>query len=141
MHSMAERNVFYLLAALIFSSSFCLTSNGAAASSNQVQRRPNIIILFADDLGYGDLSCYGHPVIRTQHLDQMAEEGIRLTSFYAASSICTPSRAALLTGRYPLRSGLPTVLGPQSENGLPASEITLAEALKSQGIKGSRLRF
>jgi arylsulfatase A-like enzyme len=62
--------------------------------------RPNVIIIFADDLGYGDLGCYGSPTIRTPHLDQMASEGLRFTDFYSASEVCSPSRAALLTGRY-----------------------------------------
>lgn len=97
--------------------------------------RPNIVVLFADDLGYGDLSSYGHPTIRTPNLDRMAMEGIRLTSFYAAAPACTPSRAALLTGRYAVRVGLPFVLGPESENGLPPEEITMAEALKDQGYR------
>lgn len=97
--------------------------------------RPNIVVLLADDLGYGDLSSYGHPTIRTPHLDRMAEEGVRLTSFYAAAPSCTPSRAALLTGRYPVRSGLPHVLGPDARTGLPASEVTLAEALKARGYR------
>jgi arylsulfatase A-like enzyme len=95
----------------------------------------NIVVLFADDLGYGDLSCYGHPTIRTPQLDNMAAEGIRLTSFYVAAPACTPSRVALLTGRYPVRVGLPHVLGPDSENGIPESEITLAEALKEEGYR------
>lgn len=103
--------------------------------SQPTQQAPNIVLLFADDMGYGDLSSYGHPLIRTRNLDQKAEEGIRLTSFYVAASSCTPSRAALLTGRYPLRSGLPRVLFPNAKNGLPASEITLAEALKAEGYQ------
>jgi arylsulfatase A-like enzyme len=105
-----------------------ITSEGEA-------KQPNIIILFADDMGYGDLGCYGHPLIRTPHLDQMSKEGIRLTSFYVAESLCTPSRAALLTGRYPFRSGMHFVLGPESTNGLPASEFTMAEGLKSKGYR------
>ena len=67
--------------------------------------RPNFIIFFADDMGYGDLDCYGHPNIRTPNLNQMASEGVRLTSFYSTASVCTPSRVALLTGRYPVRTG------------------------------------
>lgn len=106
---------------------------GCAAQS-EAPERPNIVLLFADDLGYGDLSSYGHPTIRTPNLDRMARQGIRLTSFYAAPS-CTPSRAALLTGRYPIRSGMTHVLFPYSETGLPTSEITLAEALKAEGYR------
>jgi len=96
-------------------------------------QRPNIVILFADDLGYGDLGCYGHPTIRTPNLDRMAAEGMRFTQFYSAAAVCTPSRAALLTGRLPLRSGLTRVLSPFSAGGIPASEVTLAEALKDAG--------
>lgn len=100
---------------------------------------PNIVILFADDLGYGDLGCYGHPTIRTPHLDQMASEGVRFTDFYTAAPVCTPSRAALLTGRHAIRSGMIQmpgtrgVLFPDSKGGLPPEEITLAEALKPAG--------
>jgi arylsulfatase A len=96
--------------------------------------KPNFIIIFADDLGYGDLGCYGHPTIRTPHLDRMATEGVKLTSFYA-QPICTPSRAALLTGRQPVRSGLIGNIFPEFETGLPSSEITLADALKREGYR------
>jgi arylsulfatase A len=99
--------------------------------------RPNIVIIFADDLGYGDLGCYGHPTIRTPNLDRMAAEGMRFTEFYSAAEVCTPSRAALLTGRYPIRSGMChdqfRVLRPRSLGQLPDNEITLAEALKAKG--------
>ena len=70
------------------------------------ERSPNIIIIFADDLGYGDLGCFGHPTIQTPHLDRMAAEGMKLTQFYSAAPVCTPSRAALMTGRLPARSGM-----------------------------------
>lgn len=109
-----------------------LTSSPLQASV-ETAAHPNVIIILTDDLGYGDLSSYGHPTIRTPRLDRMAEEGLRLTSFYAAASFCTPSRAGLLTGRYPIRVGLPYVLGPEAENGLSPKEITLGSALKSLG--------
>ena len=111
------------------------------ASIAQAQDRPpNFIIIFADDLGYGDLASFGHPTIRTPHLDQLAAQGQRWTSFYSAASVCTPSRAGLLTGRLPVRSGMVSnhpnvrrVLFPDSAGGLPQSEITLAELLKTRG--------
>ena len=100
-------------------------------------KKPNFIIVFADDLGYGDLACYGHPTIRTPNLNRMAAEGQRWTNFYVGASVCTPSRAALMTGRLPIRSGMCSdqrrVLFPDSAGGLPRTEVTLAEALKPQG--------
>ncbi len=99
--------------------------------------KPNFVVVFADDFGYGDLACYGHPSIATPNLDRMAAEGQRWTDFYAAACVCTPSRAALLTGRLPIRSGMcddrRRVLFPNSKGGLPDSEITLAETLKPLG--------
>jgi arylsulfatase A len=101
------------------------------------EKKPNVVIIFADDLGYGDLGCYGHPTIRTPNLDRMAAEGQRWTDFYVGASVCTPSRAALMTGRLPIRTGMcdddRRVLFPDSAGGLPAGEITLAEALKTRG--------
>ena len=103
----------------------------------QASPPPNFIIIFADDLGYGDLGVYGHPTIRTPNLDNMALEGQKWTNFYVAASVCTPSRAGLLTGRLPVRSGMCSdksrVLFPNSLHGLPAEEITLAEQLKPAG--------
>lgn len=97
---------------------------------------PNIVIIFCDDLGYADLGCFGHPSIRTPNLDRMAAEGMKFTNFYVAASVCTPSRAGLLTGRLPIRSGMCSdtrrVLFPDSAGGLPAAEVTIAEVLKTQ---------
>lgn len=96
--------------------------------------KPNIVIIFTDDQGYGDLGCYGHPTIKTPNLDKMADEGIRFTQFYVAASICTPSRGALLTGRLPVRTGVHTgVFFPHSGGGIPAEEITIGEAMKEAG--------
>ena len=94
---------------------------------------PNFVIILADDLGYGDLGCYGSKTIATPRIDRMAKEGLRFTDAYAASPFCSPSRAALLTGRLPARCGLPYVLFPPEHHGLPTAEITLAELLKPRG--------
>ena len=99
---------------------------------------PNFIIIFADDLGYGDLGSYGHPTIKTPNLDKMASEGVRFTQFYVGSSICTPSRAALLTGKLPIRTGMygnRSVLFPDNAGGLDPKEITIASALKEYDYK------
>ena len=98
--------------------------------------QPNIVLLFADDLGYGDLTVYGHPTSSTPNLQAMANEGMVLTQFYSASSICSPSRAALLTGRYQTRSGIyPGVLRCGGVGGLPLNETTIAELVKTKGYK------
>ncbi len=98
---------------------------------------PNIVIVFADDLGYGDLGIFGHPYNRTPNLDRLAIEGQRWTDFYVAAPVCSPSRGALLTGRLPVRTGLYgeqiAVFFPQEPGGIPDEEVTLAEALKPFG--------
>ncbi|XP_064403945.1 arylsulfatase A-like [Halichondria panicea] len=104
----------------------------------RVATKPNIILLFADDLGYGDLSVYGHPTSSTPNLDKMASQGLLFTQFYSASPLCSPSRAALLTGRYQTRSGVyPAVFASGSVGGLPLNETTIAEGLKDEGYTTS----
>lgn len=121
--------IFFLLASLVL-----LFPLGQPSA----QRRPNIVFIYADDMGYGDLGCYGAMAIKTPNLDRMAAEGLKLTSFYSVSPICTPSRAALMTGRYAARMGidqmhLQNVLFPADRTGLPQSETTVARALKERG--------
>jgi arylsulfatase A-like enzyme len=96
-------------------------------------RKPNIVVLFADDVGYGDLSCYGHPTIQTPNLDRLAADGIRLTSFYSAPS-CVPARTQLMLGVYPPRVNLGRT-GSGGTGGIPADRVTLAQALKNAGYR------
>jgi N-acetylgalactosamine-6-sulfatase len=101
-------------------------------------QRPNVIVILADDLGYGDLGCYGHPKFKTPNLDQMAARGAKLTQFNCPAPFCAPTRASLMTGRYPLRCGL--VANPAPDGGsqtdglhLPENEITVAQLFKQGG--------
>ena len=108
--------------------------NGRADTS--AEQPLNVVIIFADDLGYGDLGCYGHPQFETPHIDRLASEGIRLTNFYVPVPYCAPSRASLLTGRYPFRHGLvrnPTPDRGVNDVGIPADELLLAEVLGNAG--------
>ena len=104
-------------------------------SQSPKENQPNIIIIFTDDQGYQDVGCFGSPDIKTPHLDKMAEEGIKLTDFYAAQAVCSASRAALLTGCYPNRIGVHGAFMPKSKEGLNLSETTIAEMLKEKGYK------
>jgi arylsulfatase A-like enzyme len=115
-----------------------LLVTGSALLAAEAGRRPNVIIILADDLGYGDLACFGHPKFQTPNLDKMAAEGARLTQFNTPTPFCAPTRASLLTGRYPFRCGLasnpaPDFGGQYTELGLPRSEITLAELFRGAG--------
>jgi arylsulfatase A len=123
----------YFPASLLIAASLC---NSLAVAA---ETKPNFVVIFCDDLGYGDLSCFGHPSIATPELDRMANEGMRWTQFYSAAPVCTPSRAALLTGRLPLRNGMCSdtrrVLFPNSQGGLQPREITIAEMLRANGYR------
>jgi len=110
----------------------CFVSQAASAAQAE---KPNFIIIFMDDQGYQDLGCFGSPNIKTPNIDRMAAEGMRFTDFYAASSVCTPSRAALLTGCYPKRVGGLGVLFPRDRRGLNPQETTIAEMLKKIGYR------
>ena len=111
--------------------------------SAQLENPPNFVVIFCDDLGYGDIGSFGHPIIKTPNIDRMTVEGQKWTQFYVADPVCTPSRAALLTGRYPIRNGMTSskrhVLFPDSPNGLPLEELTIAEILKPQGYASAAI--
>ncbi len=96
---------------------------------------PNIVFILADDLGYGDLSSYGSETIETINIDKLAEDGVKLTSYYAAQPVCSASRAAILSGAYPNRIGIYNAFGPKSDSGISHREYTLAEMLKDNGYK------
>jgi uncharacterized sulfatase len=106
----------------------------AAPALARTGRPPNIVLIVCDDLGYGDIGAFGAKAIKTPALDAMARQGSVFTDFYAAANLCTPSRAGLLTGRYPVRTGLGyQVILQKDDRGLPLSEVTIPEALKPAG--------
>ena len=109
-----------------------LASFGSAVQGAQADR-PNVVVFLADDLGWGDLGCQGHPRIQTPNLDAFAKQGVRLTRCYSASAVCSPSRSAILTGRAPQRNGVFTWIAAGSELHLRSSEITLPKLLKAEG--------
>lgn len=109
--------------------------SGRSAGSNG--KKPNFVILFADDMGYGDWNRGGNPTIRTPSLNRMADEGVQMTQFYCANPVCSPSRAALLTGRNAIRTGVIQVFFPGNGQGMSLDEITLAEALKPLGYRSA----
>ncbi len=116
---------------LIFPLIFNACTNSAEPMGQEAL--PNIVVIYCDDLGYGDLGCFGNQEIRTPNVDRLADEGMKFTEFYSASPVCSPSRAALLTGRIPQRMGVNSVFFPRSYTGMPVEEITIADVLKKQG--------
>ena len=119
---MLKRIIYLIILLVIFS---CEKNNNS----------PNIVFILADDLGYGDLSSYGSETIETINIDKLAENGVKLTSYYAAQPVCSASRAAILTGVYPNRIGIYNAFGPTSDSGISHNEYTLAEMLKDNGYK------
>ena len=132
-----------LLAAVLLAPLLSHAAEAHAADATKVEhasKPPNVIVILADDLGYDDLGCYwtpdnrpGFEKIQTPNIDRLAAEGVRFTDYYAPSSVCSPSRAALMTGCYPVRVGIPGILFPASPTGLNPDEVTLAEVLKESG--------
>ena len=125
---------------LLLGTGITTTVNMAGAAQGKIRKaddKPNIILIMCDDLGYGDLSCYGHPTISTPNIDRMAAEGMKLTQFYTGAAVSSPSRAAIMTGRYPIHTGMygdqRDVLSPVSTSGLPQSEQTMGSLLRDAG--------
>lgn len=123
----------HLLQKAILAQGIFMAANMSSYAGNIKGKTPNIILFFTDDQGYQDVGCFGSPLIKTPNLDRMAQEGIRFTNFYSASPVCSPSRAALLTGCYPPRVSVPRVLWPDDKIGLDPKEVTIADMLKTKG--------
>ncbi|HSU50706.1 MAG TPA: sulfatase-like hydrolase/transferase, partial [Segetibacter sp.] len=107
----------------------------SALSQKQINKAPNVVIIFMDDMGYGDPACYNGLLYQTPNIDKLAAEGMRFTNFYAAQAVCSASRAALLTGCYPNRIGISGALAPWSKIALNPKEETIASVLKKSGYK------
>lgn len=134
MNFFSFKRIVFVLTWLVFFLAMGKTVS-ASFKADKNSFRPNFVVIFVDDMGYGDMGAYGHPTIKTPNLDKMACEGQRWTNFYVASSVCSPSRAALLTGRLPIRTGVTDVLFPESDKGLPQTEISIAKLLKENGYQ------
>ena len=123
---------------LTASAAFVSTAPVKQVLSTESDRVPNIVIIMADDMGYAGLSCYGNPYFKTPHLDRLAAEGLKFTDFHSSGTVCSPTRAGLLTGRYQQRTGVDSVLNaspkhPYHKRGLKQSEVTFADSLREQG--------
>lgn len=136
MRARSPIKTFCGLPILALASLLTAMSSLQAAETNA---RPNFVVILADDLGYGDLSCYGNKKFLTPHLDQLADEGLKFTDFHSNGSVCSPTRAAFLTGRYQQRAGVPGVIYANPDvnrhHGLAVSEVTLADVLREAGYR------
>lgn len=130
MKKITKKRILTLMLQLIFVCGFIMNFNGVYAQKSQ---KPNVIIIFCDDMGYADLGVTGSKLNRTPNLDQLANSGVRFTDSYASANVCTPSRAGLLTGRYGVRTGLVSVLHPWTTTGIDSSEVTMATMLGNEG--------
>lgn len=110
----------------------CAAGTAFAAQTDAV-KRPNLVIILADDLGYGDLATYGHQIVKTPNIDKLAQEGVKFTEYYAPAPLCSPSRAGLLTGRMPFRTGIRSWIPEGKDVALGRNELTIANLLKQQG--------
>jgi arylsulfatase A-like enzyme len=124
----------FLTAAGLAATALAVPGCGASArpAGKAPEGKPNFIIIFTDDQGYADLGCFGAEGFETPNIDRMAAEGAKFTSFYSAAPVCTPARAALLTGCYPQRVSMPRVLFPKDKIGLNPDEVTIADILKAR---------
>lgn len=129
---MKNVSISCLLAFLLLSG--WLPASASAAAAVSAEQPPNIVFIFIDDMGYGDIGPFGNTVNKTPNLDRMAAEGLKLTQFYVANTACTPSRSALMTGTYAHRIGMDgSVVFPGESRGLHPAEITIAELLRDKG--------
>jgi len=129
------RATAFLVAGMIIASTAIAQDVEDPGSASQ--EKPNIVFIFTDDLGYGDVGAYGATDIKTPNINRIAEQGILFTNSYSVSPVCTPSRAGLLTGRYPIRMGIHHVFFPGSFEGMPDSEVTTGRRYRANGISGT----
>lgn len=122
----------HILATLV-STAFCASVAMHPAQAAENNQKPNVVIILADDLGYGDLGAYGHSIVKTPNIDKLAQEGVRFTQYYAPAPLCSPSRAGLLTGRTPFRTGIRSWIPTSKNIALGRNEKTIANYLKDQG--------
>ena len=138
MTALSHKTTMFHLAFCLFFCWVLVSPSVADETKEEKDKRPNIILLLADDLGYCDLSCFGSPAVETPNLDNLAADGIRFNRFYAASAVCTPTRASVLTGRYPLRFNI-TQHFKDKKRFLPESSTTMAELLKDAGYRTAHI--